>query len=767
MAEPWDTLLYAWLHDPVDKTADIRSHESRALKYAAIVLGREVTAAELSGGTPDQLASAYERLPLPDAKGRYNELAVTPENGRLEVYHPLSAEREHIDLPLRCDETAEILKQIFCPLADADSRTRFLTLWRLTPERMRQLSPGYCKQPAETRNPDHTLWQHLDTTAAMAWALKKGSAAFLSFKLGPVQEFIRASRSLLDLHTSSWLLSHITFGAIEPILDSCGPTAFIYPALRGLPIMDKWLYDNGVQVPVPKPEDLYRASVPHRFLALVPDSLLRELQDQVRAAALKAWHTVADRVRRRLAREWNQSWSGWDRLWDDQVGNFWDIRTAGFSFKEANLEELLGKERVAQFAPIALLRGKLQAKWGECPAGFWQCMVEISATLMEASSTVRNIPCYRPTGKVPPKCTLFGTYEQMGPAGLAESDQFWKATDRFNEGRDRLSAIGLVKRYALRDHTIGIRFPEIQEVARRHEMCSTEGKKANYYATLMLDGDRMGGWLSGDNSPMIAEVLHPKIQRNHPDGEHSIKSILALKRPVSPALHMAISERLTRFAVEFVPTIVRNHKGETVYSGGDDVLAMLPTDEVLQCAQELKNAFSSTDVLGNRATVSAGIVIAHHKEDLRIVLRRVREAEQSAKRYGRNCVCIVAMRRSGEHAAATCSWNLLGQLGGLMEEFSNKASDRWTYQMRRELADLSVLPVKAFRNELCRQMSRSEERSRVAELVLETFDLFWREETERRADCGKVARPEQTEKLLEEFMILCQTASLLARVGEE
>jgi hypothetical protein len=68
MIEPWETLLLAWLHDPVDKAADIRGHFSRAKRYAAAILDREVTDSELKGGLADQLASAYERLPMPDAR---------------------------------------------------------------------------------------------------------------------------------------------------------------------------------------------------------------------------------------------------------------------------------------------------------------------------------------------------------------------------------------------------------------------------------------------------------------------------------------------------------------------------------------------------------------------------------------------------------------------------------------------------------------------------------------------------------------------------
>ncbi|MDP2324893.1 MAG: type III-B CRISPR-associated protein Cas10/Cmr2, partial [Gammaproteobacteria bacterium] len=267
---PWDVLLRSWLHDPVDKAADIRGHFSRAVRYASIVLGYEVTEQELKGGFADQRASAYERLPIPDARGNYEELGVQPgAQGELTIIHPLSARASEIRVPLREREVRALLAEMFSP--EMDARRRFLKLWRCVPGRMAEFEPGYARQPAETRNPDHTIWQHLDTTSAMAWAMEggAGAAALLSFKLGPVQPFIEAARSMRDLLTGSYLLSTLAFAAIKPILKSCGPTALVYPALRGLPVMDEWLIKEvGLDWAKPTPESLLRPALPHRFLAL-------------------------------------------------------------------------------------------------------------------------------------------------------------------------------------------------------------------------------------------------------------------------------------------------------------------------------------------------------------------------------------------------------------------------------------------------------------------------------------------------------------------
>jgi CRISPR-associated protein Cmr2 len=216
--EPWYTLLLAWLHDPVDKGADIRGHVARARRYARAVMGDEVAEADL-GGTPDHLASAYERLAMPGNNS--GAPYVGPDHdGWLLMHHPLSAEVRRVAVGFDAEAAAAKLGRLV--RTDVPDEQRFLTLWRCAPEE-------FPETPADTRCPDHSLWQHLDTTAAIAWAIRggKGATALLSFKISPVQPFIEASRSLRDLLSGSYLLSWLSFSAMIPVLEACGPTALV------------------------------------------------------------------------------------------------------------------------------------------------------------------------------------------------------------------------------------------------------------------------------------------------------------------------------------------------------------------------------------------------------------------------------------------------------------------------------------------------------------------------------------------------------------
>lgn len=98
----------------------------------------------------------------------------------------------------------------------------------------------------------------------------------------------------------------------------------------------------------------------------------------------------------------------------------------------------------------------------------------------------------------------------------------------------------------------------------------------------------MGQWLSGDKAPPLWKVYHPRLLEAFealPNQETAqVRQALDGKRPMSPALHMAITTALGNFARDFVPDIVETtYHGELVYAGGDDVLALLPTRHALPC----------------------------------------------------------------------------------------------------------------------------------------------------------------------------------------
>ena len=93
----------------------------------------------------------------------------------------------------------------------------YFLLWRFLPE---IYDLGYLL-PAETRIPDHSIWDHLDVTSAIFSSLEEG-LCLLSMKIPAVQEFISHSRKLADLWASSHIFSTIIFEGIRVVANKFG-----------------------------------------------------------------------------------------------------------------------------------------------------------------------------------------------------------------------------------------------------------------------------------------------------------------------------------------------------------------------------------------------------------------------------------------------------------------------------------------------------------------------------------------------------------------
>ena len=494
----WCRLLQVYLHDPIDKALDIHEHEKRASCYTSRALGQKVTPDQVKDVATlvDPLAAIAERIPMPTT-GANGERAVGVEDGRIEVRHPVSAQPAVLQ-GLALDETAvaEAIGSIVARLPN-DPRVRFLALWRLLPERLGEL---LARLPADTRIPDHTLIQYADIASGIWASQGAGGSAYLSLSLGPVQKFIEAARSVRDLWSGSAILSWLTFKGIVPVLEILGPTALVYPALRGNPLMDLWLRDcsdlkNLVQSP--SPISLRSPSIPNRFVALVPwgqnGTEARAMADTCAKAVQEAWKQLAANIHRGLSPKLVAIDPNWACRWQEQVDGFFEVRTATMPERDLDDQTLAcligGKNSFGDVWPEAhKVRGLADAmpeaerpSYNQKTAGRWQAQLEASARLMEAQRSIRHVPATPPTtADSPPKCSLLGTYEQMGPAGLDDSRHFWdEAKDNISVHgvrlrlRERFSAIALCKRFAapttlareLQLKPTELRFPDTATVA--------------------------------------------------------------------------------------------------------------------------------------------------------------------------------------------------------------------------------------------------------------------------------------------------------------
>ena len=218
---------------------------------------------------------------------------------------------------------------------------------------------------------------------------------------------------------------------------------------------------------------------------------------------------------------------------------------------------------------------------------------------------------------------------------------------------------------------------EIVEFLKKKEI-----SPSRYYAILQMDGDNMGKWLRGEFNIKIGEAIHKNVRdalvnSSKDDDKEKIEKILDSRHPVSPSIHQAFSRRLSSFALEYVRKIVEvDNYGKLVYAGGDDILAFLPVENVLNCAYELQKAFK--EVLSKKATMSAGILIVHHKYPLYLALKKVSEAEKKAKNfYGKNAFCVTFMTHGGEEREFGGNWELKEFVEDLIKNFyKDKKEDK-------------------------------------------------------------------------------------------
>lgn len=676
----WRNLLITFLHDPPNKALDIRGHESRARRFVSAVLGVETGTGELRtpSGVEDILASLFERLPAPRVRpqGMY---AVHPDTqGRLQICHPLAGTPRLIETAGISDE--EILQVIRDLIAGVSTeKEKFFILWSFLPQALAKRCQTFEHLPADTRVPDHSIWQHLDMATALRGALaEQGGACLLTLTIGPVQQFIDSARTLRDLWSGSAILSWLSFRAMLPIIEAIGPQAILTPALRYSLPYRIWLSQQAGGLPEgfrdqaeAERQALPMLSLPNRFLALVPygkdGSTAVSLAGECRASVLQAWRSLGQDVRQEIRRALGPDTEGWDRLWDAQIDNCFDVKTTVFPWSglsEELVAELSGSETFAecQLAGHAARSLEEAMPQEERPSkrasayGMFQAWVELTMKMAAARKQMGHVPPCAADGLVAQKCTMMGTWEQMGPAVMAESAAFW---ERFAEvvrigparlrSRERLCAVALAKRFAVPCHlqkqlALGRRvsvFPDIASVAaaswirkaglaeeagsdswngqwlhwrtrdqdpdetppaaetwsRLSAARRNHGAPPAYYAVLVLDGDRMGAWLRGDRTISIGEAYNPLIRdyfAKMPKG----KEALTRPKPLGPSTLAAASEALSGFASFIVPRIVAAHDGTLIYAGGDDVLALLPMRSAIVCAHALRLAFSG-DPAGN------------------------------------------------------------------------------------------------------------------------------------------------------------------------
>lgn len=273
------------------------------------------------------------------------------------------------------------------------------------------------------------------------------------------------------------------------------------------------------------------------------------------------------------------------------------------------------------------------------------------------------------------KCTLTGAQSAL-PLNWKTLQQKMEPSSRgILRDNERLGALATIKRFAGFAGVEGIdetHFPDTTSIAGGTR---EDDDRPLYLAVLHMDGDRMGRRLS---------------QLQTADD------------------HRAFSSQLAEFAETTVPEIIHKQrgKGKLVYAGGDDVLALLPLQVVLPCADAIRRAFE--EQVGGK--MSAGISLTPHKLPLDGALNEARLAENRAKNhYGRNAVCI--RQNTGQIREAGANWEVADLITEVQVYFEeDQLSGKLGYDMLDVAHDLSGeksrVPPEAISYEVLRLLKR-------------------------------------------------------------
>jgi CRISPR-associated protein Cmr2 len=224
-----------------------------------------------------------------------------------------------------------------------------------------------------------------------------------------------------------------------------------------------------------------------------------------------------------------------------------------------------------------------------------------------------------------------------------------------------------------------------------------DSSPSDWWVMLLADGDGMGDFVSGQKLEKYDQYID-KSAIASPSDELE-KLFRDTQKRMGPATHVGLNRALLDFSNRLVPYITEQRFcGKVVYSGGDDVMSVLPLEDLPGYVRSLRAAWRGGDdpekefvnhptdtaeatgywqvkpgeelpgipdrplfTMGKTATLSAGIIIAHKSVPLPTVLEALWDAEKNGGKAmpGKDGFCFRVIYSNGNRLNALMSGELL------------------------------------------------------------------------------------------------------------
>lgn len=508
------------------------------------------------------------------------------------------------------------------------------------------------------------------------------------FALGPVQGFIAAARRSRDLWAGSWLLSELAKAAARAwaVAGRSGQPGvqLVFPAVE----------DNSAQG-LAAGSELNVANKVRAVVCAATEEEVRALIERARQAVHEHWRERAQQALDKLGRA-AETALRWDR-WNAQLDDVWETYGAwarieggvdgnGYAAAAAMAERLLAARKATRdFAPAALdpLDAACRLPKSSLDGARETVLAENATASRNAAQRVRHLLGLSAAEQLDAAGLIkrvLGTQDRFTPLTRVAADPWlqqlsdderqtlcecyeplvqagWATRVRGNEGI-----------YGAFPYDAGLcyrsRLQQALQTAQDEVAASAVTAEDSAAAPSQPDPrnevpDTAADGPSSTPGPQAVlahlNALHtalkplwkkygeplPYAVMLQADGDRMGE---LLDRVQTLSGHQQVTHCLSAFAKD-VPNIVREHRGHALYSGGDDVLAILPTKNALKCAQALhgafgrkmKDAMTKVGLAADAArgihapTLSVGVAIVHILEPMGEWRRHALEAEKLAK----------------------------------------------------------------------------------------------------------------------------------------